>query len=282
MTYICKSCNNIYASASSLSNHKRKCTVLKESESVHNLVHTPVHNNDDIKNDICKYCNKELCNRKSRWRHEKVCKMRDISGSELNDLRNTVKELKKEIDELKRTQIRNKAEKQIVNNANQVNMNCGTINNINIIPIGKENIDELLTDEQIKEILKLNAPDSITKSLLLVCVSDNLKGCRNTYISSLEGKHCKVYDEEQNKFVTKQKDEVLDNVMITHVSNVKTLVDIHGKPKKKEIVNEYFDKLDVDKTLQKETKMKMNAIIHDNKENIKPIVDAVNKKALKK
>jgi hypothetical protein len=280
MSLVCDICNKLYASNSSLWNHKNKIHANKTNKSDENDV-IPTSLPDVImssstKSKLCRYCNKSFYDRNNRNRHEKICKNKDISGSELNELRSTVNKLQQEINELKN--INSIKQNKIVNNANQVNMNCGVVNNINIIPIGKENINELLTDEQIAEILKLNASDSLNKTLLLVCTAENLKECRNTYISSLEGKHCKVYDEIQDKFITKEKDEVLNDVITTHVSTVKSIVDTHGKQKKQERTKEYFDKLDVDEKLQKKKKMEFNAIIHDNKDNIKQIVNSINKK----
>lgn len=280
MSILCDICNKLYASNSSLWNHKNKIHANKINKSDENdVISTSLPDvimSSSTKSKLCRYCNKSFYDRNNRNRHEKTCKNKDISGSELNELRSTVNKLQQEINELKN----NNSIKQnkIVNNANQVNMNCGVVNNISIMPLGKENIDELLTNEQIAEILKLNASDSINMTLLLVSRAENLKGGRNVYISNFEGKYCKVYDEDQDKYITKEKDEVLNDVITTHVSTVKSIVDAHGKPKKQEKTKEYFDKLDVDEKLQKKKKMEFNAIIHDNKDNIKPIVNLVNKK----
>lgn len=280
MSVLCDICNKLYASNSSLWNHKNKIHANKINKSDENdVISTSLPDVimlSSTKSKLCRYCNKSFYDRNNRNRHEKTCKNKDISGSELNELRSTVNKLQQEINELKN----NNSIKQnkIVNNANQVNMNCGVVNNISIMPLGKENIDELLTNEQIAEILKLNASDSINMTLLLVSRAENLKEGRNVYISNFEGKYCKVYDEDQDKYITKEKDEVLNDVITTHVSTVKSIVDAHGKPKKQEKTKEYFDKLDVDEKLQKKKKMEFNAIIHDNKDNIKPIVDLVNKK----
>ena len=283
MPSLCDICKKTYASTSSLWNHKNKIHGIKKTDVVANVV-IPVVENVVIKsvkdNKTCKYCNIAFADRISRWKHEKkYCKAKDISGSEFTELYNTVKELKKEIEVLKQNQ--KAPENQIMSNSGQTNINCGTVNNIiNIIPIGKENLDDLLTEEQIAEILKLSVSESINKSLLLVYTADNLRSCRNTYISSLEGKNCKIYDEEQKKFITKQKDKVLDDVLLTHTSNVRTIVDTHGKPKKQERARDYFNKLDTDETLQKQKKIEFNAIINDNKDKMKPFVNSINKDIL--
>jgi hypothetical protein len=284
MTSLCDICNKTYASSSSLWNHKKRMHIKSKEKCNPDITSNVPLKVDIIKSEYkCKYCSALFNKRQHRYRHQnQSCKMKDISGSEINDLRNTVNKLQQEINELKESQNCNKTKKLVMNNSGQLNVNCGAVNNnnINIIPLGKENLDELFTDEQIAEILKLNTSESINKSIFFVCTADNLKQCRNTYISSLEGNNCKVYDESQNKFITKPKEDVLNDVLYTHASSVKTLVDTRGKKKKQERANDFFNKLDTDKKLQKRKKNEINAIMHDHKDNIKPIVDSVNKKQI--
>ena len=187
MTSLCNICNKTYASSSSLWNHKNKIHHIKQAKNDVIAKSSPdVIVMTSTKTKACKYCNKTFYDRNNRNRHQKTCKAKDVSGSEFTELYNTVKELKKEIEVLKQNQ--KAPENQIINNIGQANTNCGTVNNntINIIPIGKENLYDLLTEEQIAEILKLSLSETINKSLLLVYTADNLKSCRNTYISSLD------------------------------------------------------------------------------------------------
>ena len=113
MDLTCKYCNKIYSSYQSRCNHIRKYHKVTDHIDVYN-VHN-VHKKNTIlvqesvdsvhilstKNYICKFCNKELCNRKSRWRHEQLCKEKYNITNDSKENNLEIKELKNEIKELK-------------------------------------------------------------------------------------------------------------------------------------------------------------------------------------
>ena len=79
----CNICNKFYASASSLSHHKKKFHTKNDNMTVVNGCHSVVKSNENvvipsITNNICKFCNKVLCDRFSRFKHEKICKEKKI------------------------------------------------------------------------------------------------------------------------------------------------------------------------------------------------------------
>ncbi len=278
----CDICKKVYASNSSLWNHKNKIHHLSDNKtttSPDNISTTSANEEVIITNKkkyTCTYCNHTYMHRNSRNVHMKTCKMKDVSGNELIELRNTVKELREEITHIKQQQASQQPSTQINNDNRQINTNCNiNNNNINIIPLGKENIHELLTPEQISSILQACTYDKINKTLLYVYTADNLVNCRNTYVSNLDGKHCKIYDAEQHTFVTKPKEKVLNDVLHTQVEQVRNIVDTHGSEKKQQVVNTYLDNLESNEELQKKKKEEINCILHDNRKNVKPIVQNV-------
>ena len=106
MDFACKICNKKYKSYQSLWNHNHKFHATtkntlstlgihsdyikpsKMSTSSIQLEYTKakLDENDDIKNNICKFCNKELYNRQSRWRHELKCQITWITESKSDGL----------------------------------------------------------------------------------------------------------------------------------------------------------------------------------------------------
>ena len=55
--------------------------------------------NDDIKSNIdvieykCKYCDNVFSARQSKWRHENICRMRDVKMSRIDELERKINEL---------------------------------------------------------------------------------------------------------------------------------------------------------------------------------------------
>jgi hypothetical protein len=79
--YKCKFCEKDYASMSARSNHVKKYHTQDVDKMYTNGIHSGIQSvynsltSDTSKqNNLCKYCNKKLSNRNSRWRHEKNCK----------------------------------------------------------------------------------------------------------------------------------------------------------------------------------------------------------------
>ena len=150
--YKCDICNKNYKSYQSLWKHKK----LLHNQKVINDNHPDNHNiiiSDypaETNKYKCKYCDKDFKYNQNKWRHEKKCE--NTYKQNINELKEENKILKKDMDELKKmmNELLNKNCKmhyktlQKINNSG--NMNNGTINNtINIMALGQENIDEVLS-----------------------------------------------------------------------------------------------------------------------------------------
>jgi len=115
--FICKICNNNYTSYQSLWNHANKYHIIEKrllsSNLVNNkhLISIKLAQNQATKkcaviadNKLtCKYCNKFFKHLQSRWRHEKLCKEKDIEKKELenNICMKHIENLTQEIEKLK-------------------------------------------------------------------------------------------------------------------------------------------------------------------------------------
>ena len=59
--------------------------------------HQGISEQASTENDICKYCDKKLSSRQSRWRHEKTCPIQNES----EELKNKIQQIEKDVEKLK-------------------------------------------------------------------------------------------------------------------------------------------------------------------------------------
>jgi hypothetical protein len=181
-----------FASMSSRSNHiKRIHKYVKENvvtSDVKNVVkkENVVKNVVKKENNVCKYCDKRLADRITRWKHEQKCKEKTnendnkITNHELNELKKQNIEIIKQNEELKlllqkALKIHPKTLQKINSQLN--NTNNGTINNgtiINIVPLGQENLEMILSQKEKMKILNRKG-NSLTELVDLVHISDKYK-----------------------------------------------------------------------------------------------------------
>jgi len=121
--------------------------------------HNKLIEDETNKNNICKFCKKELYNRQSRWRHELKCEIKNSQEnikSELVEIKNELKQLKE-----------NKKNNKITNNIKVTGTLINGNNNdsgpkIIINKTGTENIDQIsynevstIFDNEISSVIKL-------------------------------------------------------------------------------------------------------------------------------
>ena len=215
MEYYCNICNKKYVSYKSLWNHNRKFhkvdgnkketktnTFGNKKETKTNI---PLVINESITK--CKYCDKNFTTRQSTYRHMKhYCKEKK-EKNEMDDIKNKVNEIEKIIKN-------NKLNK--TNNINNGSINNGNItNNIQINSLGTENIIEKLTEKEKLDLLTDILFKEIPHVELVRKIFNNEKFVedRNTIISNLQTKTCLAYNDENNKFEAKNKNEHIDNII---------------------------------------------------------------------
>ena len=247
MVIKCQYCNKEYSSYSSRSNHIKK---YHSEVNIHNIpknIHINIQEN--IHNNIhtCKYCNKKYNKYFVKWRHEKNCA---TNNQITNKILEENQKLRRELDEIKNNQkleiekckneilkslkIHPKTLQKINNQLNNEtnNINNGTINNINIIPLGKENLSELLTDKEKINILSTYG-NCITELVKLVHVSDKdkYKPYKNIYITNLQNNIAYKYDDKKKKFIAITKNELLETIINNRIGDIE------------EFYNDYKDKI---------------------------------------
>ena len=240
-------------------------------------------------NRVCSYCEKILCDRMYRWKHEKICKVRILKEEKENEKKEIVeikKQLKEQadiIEEMKKNM--NKANNKITNN----NINNGNIinNHIQINAIGYEDFSKILTDKQQLDVLTAGLFDEspIVELVRKTYNDDSLKENRNTYIPNLQSNNCLTYNNEKKRFDAVNKNNHIDNLIENRKDDIIKMYAKHGnkmKPAHKKIFNEYIENINnnesiKNKELYKKHKEEINRIIYNDKEFMKKVKDIVDK-----
>jgi hypothetical protein len=212
---ICEYCNREYKSLNSRSNHYK---IKHKNEYIENK-------NQKIEQRLnCSKCNKKLCDRYSKYRHEKICNNKD----EIKELQNSIKELTEKFNILLKKNNKNhqkQINKQIINNSIN-NTNNGIINNttniINVINFGEEDLSKIL---QINEILKIFTEyrqRSLEESIKAVHFNNERPEYKNIYITCMNDDFIYIYYD--NKFIEVNAKETINKLIDNHCNYmVKTL-----------------------------------------------------------
>jgi hypothetical protein len=261
--YYCTSCEKYYKTSQSLCNHKRiyhMVSPVKSFESPVKSFESPAKSFESpiiISNKIytCKFCNKIYNNKNSKWSHQNKCKF--IIPNQIANIKEELKEeLKKDIinDILKNCKIHpktlQKINKQLINNNNNItnNINNGTINNINIVKFGSENIKDILNEKEIMKIFS-SWYNAIEESIKEVHFNKSRPEYRNILITNLRDNIAYVYN--GNKFEAVQKQSVISELIDKHVNNIEVSLENykHKLPKKTaNILDKLLEKLEDDES----------------------------------
>jgi len=276
MICICKYCNKEYSSYQSRCNHMRK---YHQKEQLNTPQKTP-QNNSKNEGFECSNCNKKLSRQDNLTRHLKKCTPKKINIEEVNALKNEINDLKSTL--LNFMKIHPQTLKKI--NKDLYNVNNGTINNttnntniINIIPLGKEKLNDVLSDEQKLEILKSgnNAHIKLTE---LIYQKAEYKQMRNVYITNLQNDTGYIYDKKKKQYIVKSKNEIINQYSNERFWNieeflekVKEDLDQNEFDKINKLVVDYFN----DKKFKKTKNKELLITLYNNKAQVKELYDLI-------
>jgi len=281
--FVCKHCNKEYSSSQSRSNHYKK---FHEVKNVINCVPKKDHGvpavfqGENVSEYNCKICKKNYSNRHSLWKHTQKCKTKKIDQTNLLEIKKENSEMKIKIDEMmnllqKALKIHpktlNKINTQLNNNNNNNNTNNGIINNINIVQLGNEDLNNVLTDNQKLKILNRQAM-SLNDLVELVHISDKFKQFKNVYITNLQSSFGYKFDEKNNKFIAVNKNELLNDILESRMYDIESFYeDMQYKmdPVRADQIKLFIDRMtneeDILKNLKKE---EIKLILYNNREKI--------------
>jgi len=248
--FLCSQCQKSYSSKSSLCNHKRlyhpkskNIRIYQDNiREISGQKHDQQQQNEQKEKTYdCRHCDKKYKHIQTRWAHEQLCK--EIAKTretqqiqqELEKLKqeNEILKLKNQLQKAKRLNTKtfkavNKIliERSMNNSNNTVNhtTNHNTINNTyQILSIGNEELQNVLTLQQKKEIM--NARLTSLERIVEIAHCGNYNGFKNIIITNLKDNYAYKYDEKRGYFMTIPKITLLNDLVSHRITDIEAIYD---------------------------------------------------------
>ena len=274
--YKCNHCNKIYSSYKSRWLHIKKFHIDVRNSNV--TISNPVCNPKVIQNGLpenrCKYCNKSFKFRQGKWKHEKKC-INKKEDPKLYKLESDIKELKTLLQTA--LKIHPKTLQKINNQLNNSSVvNGNVINTINIVPLGNENLSELLSDNEKLSILnkKYNSINELINKIHIL-PDDKYRQFKNAYITNLQNDIAYEYDLKSKQFVAVDKNDLLEKLIDKRMNDIETFAfDLDKKnnlpPELSPIIEKFIEQMWTDNSELKEKKIKqVKLLLYNNKDIIR-------------
>ncbi len=309
--YTCIICNKLYKTYKSMWHHKNKYhkNISKKSplngsditqispKNEHDILQISPENgyecfisdnNNKIKkmdNRICDYCNKEYSSYKHLHRHMQICKSKDNIIKQNEELQKKIEDMEDKFEKFKKHMLDMMNQKykmhpktfQKMINSNNFSNNFSnnnniTINNIKYVEYGREDLHNVFSKKEKIDLLKqLGSP--IENILRYTHLNDKYPQFQNIIITNIRSKQAYAYNEDLNKFILCDKNELLEELieyryddLIVFYEQYNTLL----SPKLRDTLEKSF-LLKNNKKFNKNKRKEFNVIIYNecNKENIK-------------
>lgn len=208
--YTCAQCGNNYKHRQSLHRHKTSCNGAQSSENVSNMSIPAQDCFDNKKSKLtCDNCDKEYKHIQSKNRHMKTCTGKNYE-TEINNLKKLVNELL--------IKVNNPVSE--INNINSNNIINNNINNtINIVALGKENINELLSKAEKINILNKKA-NALPYMIEYMHFNNKFPQFKNIAITNSKSLWAHVYNVNEKKFQLVDKTELVEELIDYRVCDI--------------------------------------------------------------
>jgi hypothetical protein len=262
--FLCEICENSYSSIQSLSNHRRMYHAIEQDDK-------RCKNKDDNLYH-CRYCENKYKHYSSRSKHEVNCKPVENEIECVIEENVKIKEenaqIKAECDVykdkiiklqdklIKSTHLTTKTfkavnkllmERSYINQSNNTNSLNTINNNLQICNIGSEEILNVLTEQQKKQIL--NARLKSLDKLVEITHCGEYNQFKNIIITNLKDEFAYKYDNVKGFFVTVKKNDVIQDLINYRIYNLTEIYDEmeHGNnidAKTKTVIQTFMEKCD--------------------------------------
>ena len=241
--YKCKYCNKEYSKQQSKWKHEQKCKEEKEKLD-------KIKENSDKINDKNKEKELELLLKKEQnlilKKEETILKLKLKLQNSTKVDNMTLNQLNKKLME------RNKLIKNSHNNSNSNNNvnsnNNNIINNFNLVGFGKEEVVELLTNNEKRLIV--NAKFNCLEKIVEIVHCGNYGQFKNIIITNMKDNYLYTYDEKKGHFILSNKSEALNTLIDNRVSDLDIIYNELLKKNKlddktKTIIEKFINKMNV-------------------------------------
>jgi hypothetical protein len=230
--YSCKVCNKDYSSYKSLWNHNKKFhsnIKTNNNENITNYNENITNNNENITNNIgkkfnCKYCCKQFNYNQNKWDHEKNYCKNKTNNNEIENLKNTINEMKKQFSLILKekgkmhhktlqkinNQLNNTTNSNNSNNTN--NINNGNIINNTFVKFGELEYQKVLNNSQIKQY------QSLEESIKQIHFNEELPEYSNIFITNMKDDLAYIFNGKQ--FISVRKNEMIHELIDIHTKEI--------------------------------------------------------------
>lgn len=295
MDYSCNQCNKIYKSYQSLWNHNKNFHKLVDIKKTSNVTDFDTEMSLNVtKIYDCIYCKKNFNHRQNKYQHEKICKNKNNENNKINDnikIKELMLQIKKQETKILQYKLKiqktnsvdnmsvNKLNKlltvrnNLIKNSNINSNNNNTIqnnivnNNFQLVGFGKEEVVDLLTKQEKKQII--NAKYSCLEKLVEITHCGKYNQYKNILITNMKDQYMYKYDDVKGHFILVNKKEVLESLIDNRVIDLETIYDdvnitnnINNKTK--EIIENVIEK--INNTDQKYSNENFNKTFENYKE----------------
>ena len=292
--YQCKLCEKNYSSLSSRSNHIKIYHKPGDKPSdkpgdkpgdKHMISTTQISNKNKYK---CKYCDNVYEHFQSRWRHEQKCTIKEKNNEMIKFNPDEFMIIKKELSELKNQNIelKNTIKNLTTNNThninNQLNQHFNAPINNNLIQLGRENLRDKLNDKEKLQILNRKA-SSINQLVEMINKDDKFTLYRNVYLTNLRSNTAYKFDNKKNKFVTVNRNELLDDILEERIYDIQNFYDDLQYTLEENVssqIKKFLDRMNNEQEFKNTKKEEIKLILYNNREAIKKTFEQKNRELI--
>jgi hypothetical protein len=251
MEYKCDKCNKYYKTYQTLWKHNKEfhknnnsSTIIKSDKSLNGSENSLKKSDDglkkfdNIKTYECRKCNKIYNNKQSRWSHEQKCE--ETNQNEIEDLKNTINELKKQVSSIlqEKGKIHHKTLQKINNQINNNgNINNGQIINNTFVKFGDVDYQRILDNKQVKHILNQQFM-SIEESIKLIHFNKDLPEYNNVFITNMRDDIGYIFNGKE--FISVKKNEMINELIDSHIKEINLSLEKH----KNNLNDKYVNRLE--------------------------------------
>ena len=252
----------------------------------------------DKKSVLCEYCNKKFTRIDNMHVHQSnSCKKKEQIIKENEELKLKLSNIDSQVDELKKMllvkmnkeckahprtidkinrALANKYKNSNNNNNNTIsntnshnNNNNGVINNnYNIIALGNEKLENVLSKKQQIGILKKNY-NCLTELVKLVHFNDEFPQFKSILITSVMNNVGYIYDDKEKQFIATTKDELLETLITHRISDIVGFHETHFDKlteSQQNTIQRFIDKMEDNKDFSESHKKEIKLIIYNNRD----------------